>query len=43
MNGVQHYMDSHELDCDFRFDVAEVILGYGKPQIQIIKDGITGY
>jgi Holliday junction resolvase-like predicted endonuclease len=43
MNAVQHYMDSHELDCDFRFDVAEVILGSGKPQIQIIKDGITGY
>ena len=43
MNAVQHYMDSHELDCDFRFDVAEVILGSGKPQIEIIKDGITGY
>ncbi|SVC48276.1 uncharacterized protein METZ01_LOCUS301130 [marine metagenome] len=43
MNAVQHYMDSHELDCDFRFDVAEVILGSGKPQIQIIKDGMTGY
>ena len=38
MNAVQHYMDSHELDCDFRFDVAEVILGSGKPQIQIIKE-----
>ena len=43
MNAVQHYMDSHELDCDFRFDVAEVILGSGKPQINIIKDGMTGY
>ena len=43
MNAVQHYMDTNELDCDFRFDVAEVILGSGKPQIQIIKDGITGY
>mgnify|MGYP003765692599 CR=1 FL=1 len=37
MNAVQHYMDLHELDCDFRFDVAEVILGSGKPQIQIFK------
>ena len=43
MNAVQHYMDTNELDCDFRFDVAEVILGSGKPQIQIIKDGMTGY
>ena len=43
MNAVQHYMDSHELDCDFRFDAAEVILGSRKPQIQIIKDGIIGY
>ena len=43
MNAVQHYMDSHELDCDFRFDVAEVILGSGNPQINIIKDGMTGY
>ena len=43
MNAVQHYIDTNELDCNFRFDVAEVILGSGKPQIQIIKDGITGY
>ena len=43
MNAVQHYMDNNELDCDFRFDVAEVILGSGKPQINIIKDGMTGY
>ena len=43
MNAVQHYMDNNKLDCDFRFDVAEVILGSGKPQINIIKDGITGY
>ena len=43
MNAVQHYMDNNKLDCDFRFDVAEVILGSGKPQINIIKDGMTGY
>ena len=43
MNAVQHYMDNNELNCDFRFDVAEVILGSGKPQINIIKDGMTGY
>ena len=40
INAVQHYMDMNELDCNFRFDVAEVILGSGEPQIQIIKDGI---
>jgi putative endonuclease len=43
MNAVQHYMDNNELECDFRFDVAEVILGSGKPQINIIKDGMTKY
>ena len=43
MNAVQHYMDTNELDCNFRFDVAEVILGQGKPNINIIEDGITGY
>jgi len=41
INAVQHYMDVNELDCEFRFDVAEVILGSGKPQIQIVKDGMT--
>ena len=43
MNAVQHYMDTNELDCDFRFDVAEVVIGKGKPKINIIKDGMTGY
>ena len=43
MNAVQHYMDTNELDCDFRFDVAEVVIGKDKPKINIIKDGITGY
>jgi len=43
MNAVQHYMDTNELDCDFRFDVAEVVIGKGKPQIKLIKNGMTGY
>ena len=43
MNAVQYYMDTNELECDFRFDVAEVVIGKGKPQINIIKEGITGY
>ena len=43
MNAVQHYMDTNELDCDFRFDVAGVVIGKGKPQINIIENGITGY
>ena len=43
MNAVQHYMDTNELDCDFRLDVAEVVIGKDKPKINIIKDGITGY
>jgi len=42
MNAVQHYMDINELDYNFRYDSAEVILGSGKPQIQIIKDRIKG-
>ena len=43
MNAVQQYMDTNELDCDFRFDVAEVVIGEGKPKINIIENGITGY
>jgi len=43
MNTVQFYMDSHELNCDFRFDVAEVVIGKGKPQINFIEDGMSGY
>ena len=43
MNAVQHYMDKNELDCDYRFDLAEVVIGNGEPKITILKDGITGY
>ncbi len=43
MNAVQNYLDTNELDCNFRFDVVEVIFGKGKPKINIIEDGITGY
>ena len=38
MNAVQHYMKTKELDCDFRFDVGEVILGKGKPEIRILEE-----
>ena len=43
MNAVRHYMNTNELDCDFRFDVAEVVIGKGIPQIKLIKNGMTGY
>lgn len=38
-----YYMDENELDVEIRFDVAEVILGDGKPQINIIKNGMNAY
>ena len=38
MNAVQHYMDVNELDCDFRFDMGEVMLGRGKPEIRILEE-----
>jgi len=43
MNTARHYMDENELDIEIRFDVAEVILGDGKPKINIIKNGLTAY
>ena len=43
MNAARHYMDENELDVEIRFDVAEVILGDGKPKINIIKNGLTAY
>ena len=38
MNAVQHYMKTHELDCDIRFDIGEVMLGKGKPEIRILEE-----
>jgi putative endonuclease len=38
MNAVQHYMDVNELDCDFRFDVGEVVLGRENPEIRILEE-----
>ena len=38
MNAVQHYMKTHGLDCDIRFDMGEVKLGKGKPEIRIMKE-----
>ena len=43
MNAVQHYMDVNELDCDFRFDIGEVVLGRGKPEIRILEEAISVY
>ena len=43
MNAVQHYMDVNELNCDFRFDVGEVVLGRGKPEIKIIEKALLVY
>ena len=43
MNAARHYMDENELDIEIRFDVAEVLLGNGKPKISVIEDGISMY
>jgi len=43
MQTAQVYLDKYELDCEIRFDVAEVIIGNGQPQINIIKAGLSGY
>ena len=43
MNAIQHYMKTHELDCDIRFDMGEVMLGKGKPEIRILKEVFSVY
>ena len=43
LNAVQHYMGSNELDGDFRFDIGEVILGRGKPEIRIFEETVSVY
>jgi Holliday junction resolvase-like predicted endonuclease len=43
MNAVQHFMDENKLDCDFRFDVGEVMLGKGRPKIRILEEAIPVY
>ena len=43
MNTVQHYMDVNELDCDFRSDVGEVVLGSGRPEIRILEEALLVY
>jgi len=43
MNAVQYYMDVNELNCDFRFDVGEVVLGKGKPEIRILEEALSVY
>ena len=41
INIIQHYMDENELDCDFRFDIGEVVLGKGKSEIRIIEGTLS--
>ena len=41
MHTVQHYMETNNLDCDFRFDVAEVLLGKGAPEIRILEEALS--
>ncbi len=41
MNSVQHYIETNEFDCDFRFDAGEVILGKGKPKIKILEESLS--
>ena len=41
LNAVQNYMDSNDLDYDFRFDIGEVVLGKGKPEIRILKEALS--
>ena len=43
MNAVQHYIRTHELECDFRFDMGKVVLGKRKPEISILKDARSLY
>jgi len=43
MNAIQHYVETHKLECKFRFDVGEVILGKGKPEIRILKEAFSLY
>ena len=43
MNAVQHYMETHEFDCDFRFDMGEVVLGKGKTEIRILEKALSVY
>ena len=38
MIAVKHYMETHELNCEFRFDLGEVILGKRKPEIRILNE-----
>ena len=38
LKAIQHYMDINELGCDFRFDIGEVILSKGKPEIKILEE-----
>ena len=42
-NAVQYYMETKELDCDFRFNVGEVVLSKEKPEIRIIEEALLVY
>ncbi len=42
-NTIQYYMDEYNIKKELRIDVAEVIIGGGKPHINIIKNGMSQY
>lgn len=43
INTARSYTNEYGLDTDFRFDLAEVILGSLSPKINIIKNGLSVY
>jgi ribonuclease HII len=43
MQTAQVYLEENDIDCEIRFDIAEVVIGDGKPKIEIIKGGLSGY
>ena len=43
MNTAQHYMDINGLDYDLRFDMGEVVLGSGNPEIRILEEALLVY
>ena len=38
INAVQHYMDENELNCNVRFNIGDVKLGKGRPEIKILEE-----
>ncbi len=42
-NTIQNFMNEFDINKELRIDVAEVIIGGGKPQINIIENGMSQY